>query len=144
MLQAAVEGQTAAAAAPSKAAEKRARKRAAAKAAAAAAAAPANPPAPGLPEHAQPGSAAVDAVSDAGAAAVADAAARLQSTSLTSDAAVQPESPPRTTARQDPSATAATQVQQQPHLLSRQQPPLWMLCPITKVRDANLGHVLQG
>ena len=139
MLQAAEEGHIAAAGAPSKAAEKRARKKAAARAAAAAATAPAPTPAPGLSEHAQPSG---DAASDSGAAGAVDTAVRMQHMSLASGAAVQPESTPQSTARQGTSATAETQVQQQPHLPLRQQPPSWMLCPITKVRDTMPERVL--
>ena len=123
MLQAAEEAQNTAAAAPSKAAEKRARRKAAAREAAATAAAAAAAPLPAadLPEHGQP--------DGNDASAVAGAAAELQYMSLGNSAAVQ--SAPTAGSTSAAAAPAAGCGQQQ-----LQQPPAWMLCPITKVGSA--------
>jgi hypothetical protein len=124
MLQAAEEGQEAAAAAPSKAAEKRARKRAAARATATAAAA--HLPAVELQDHGQSNSMAGDAAINDAAPAVADAAAELQRVSLAGGAALQAGPTAGGTSAAAPAADGG----RQQHL---QQQPAWMLCPITKV-----------
>lgn len=133
MLQAAGDAHTAAAAVPSKAAEKRARKKATARAAAAAAAAE-------PPEGAASGGTAAGA-----APAVEDAAARLQSVSLANVTPAPAHHGPDSTGATHCASGAAAEVEQRQQLLPaqleselmpphrKQQPPAWMLCPITKV-----------
>jgi hypothetical protein len=122
-LQAAEEEQEAAAAARSKASAKRARKKAAARAAAAADAAEPLPAAAAPPQRGQSSSVSM----------AADVAAGLQSLSLADGVAAQADSAAGNRGGR-PSTPATVQAadggQQQ-----LQQPPEWMLCPITKVRS---------